>query len=534
MGTVYFGGKILTMEQEQDRPEAIYVKKGIIQAVGPLNTVLPQAGKTAHLVDLQGKCLMPGFLDAHSHCVMNGQFSLMADLSGCQSFQDIETVMRDYIAEHHITEQGIAVGVGYDHNFLAEQAQPAKCVLDRVSTTIPIFIIHVSSHLACANSAMLKLAGVDSDTPDPQGGKLGRIPGTMEPDGYVEEGAMQLIQAYMGKRMKVRILNMLDGMQKVYLEHGVTTMQEGAATPSSLKLLKLAQALKKLKADVVVYPMAGEEAQKLFQDHAKMAGKYKKHIKLGGYKIVLDGSPQGRTAWMSQPYLGGEEGYCAYPWLKDEDAYRHTLTAINENRQILAHCNGDAASEQFLRVYEKAYAESSNPSKAQLRPVMVHCQTVREDQLDRMTKLNMIPSIFVGHVYYWGDVHLQNFGPERGHRISPVKDALDRGMPLNFHQDTPITKPNMLHSVWAAVNRISRQGQVIGECQKIKVYDALKAVTIHAAYQYGEEHSKGSIQVGKRADLVILDRCPLDVDPMELKNIQVMETIKDGKTVYRR
>ncbi len=207
---------------------------------------------------------------------------------------------------------------------------------------------------------------------------------------------------------------------------------------------------------------------------------------------------------------------------------------MDENRQLLVHCNGDAASEQFLNAYEKAIAESSNPNKDNLRPVMIHCQTVRNDQLDRMAKLNMIPSIFVGHVYYWGDVHMRNFGPERGHHISPVKDALDRGMVINFHQDTPITKPNMLHSVWAAVNRISRGGNVIGEDQKIGVYDALKAVTINAAYEYFEEDSKGSIKEGKRADLVILSDDPMAVDPTAIKDIQVLETIKDGKTIYKR
>jgi predicted amidohydrolase YtcJ len=201
--------------------------------------------------------------------------------------------------------------------------------------------------------------------------------------------------------------------------------------------------------------------------------------------------------------------------------------------QILTHCNGDAASEQFLNAYEKALSESDNPNKETLKPVMIHCQTVRNDQLDRMAAINMIPSIFVGHVYYWGDVHMKNFGPERGNHISPAKDAMDRGLVINFHQDAPITKPNMLHSVWCAVNRISRAGNVIGEDQKIGVYDALKAVTINAAYQYSEEDSKGSIKEGKRADLVVLDKSPLAVDQMEIKDIKVLETIKDGKRIYK-
>jgi predicted amidohydrolase YtcJ len=301
----------------------------------------------------------------------------------------------------------------------------------------------------------------------------------------------------------------------------------------TMKMLKMAAMLGKLKTDVVIYPLISEGGEEVVAKHAKLLGGYKKHMRIGGYKMILDGSPQGRSAWMSEPYLGGEEDYCGYPWITDEEAEQYAKTAVDNNMQILTHCNGDAASEQFLNAYEKALSESDNPNKENLKPVMIHCQTVRNDQLDRMAKINMIPSIFVGHVYYWGDVHMKNFGPERGSHISPAKDALDRGLVINFHQDAPITKPNMLHSVWCAVNRISRAGNVIGEDQKIGVYDALKAVTINAAYQYSEEGSKGSIKDGKRADLVVLDKSPMEVEPLAIKDIKVLETIKDGKTIYK-
>ena len=150
-----------------------------------------------------------------------------------------------------------------------------------------------------------------------------------------------------------------------------------------------------------------------------------------------------------------------------------------------------------------------------------------------MARLKMIASIFVGHVWYWGDIHMKNFGAERGNHISPVKDAIDRGVVVNFHQDTPVTKPDMLHSVWCAVNRVSRGENIIGAEQAVSVYDALKAVTVNAAYQYFEENEKGSIKEGKRADLVILDKSPLDIDKSEIRNIKVMETIKDGKAIYK-
>lgn len=533
MKTIYYGGSIVTMENQNDSPEAVLIENGIIKETGTLENVSNAAGKRVQKINLEGKCLMPSFIDSHSHMALSGQMALFADLSGCTCFKHVIDVMKKYIADNKISSDGVAVGFGYDHNFLDEQAQPDRTVLDQASTDIPILVLHVSGHLGCVNSKMIELVGITSDTPDPKGGKYGRVAGTNEPDGYLEESAMMQFQALMGKRLKPDIRKIFKGMQKKYIENGVTTAQEGAANEGYMKLLKMADLLGQIKIDVVAYPLLSTDGKKLCESNPRMIKKYKKHIKIGGYKMILDGSPQGRSAWMSKPYLGGEENYCGYPWISDEEAYGYAKTAIEDGMQLLTHCNGDAASEQFLNVYEKALASVDNSEKNDLRPVMIHCQTVRNDQLDRMVPLKMIPSIFVGHVYYWGDVHMKNFGPERGHHISPAKDALNRELVINFHQDTPITNPNMLHSVWCAVNRLSRQGNIIGEDQKISVYDALKAVTINAAYQYFEEDSKGSIREGKRADLVILDKNPLEVDPMTIKDIKVLETIKDGKSIYK-
>lgn len=536
MDTVYYGGPIVTME-DKDRdasPEAVLVRKGMIQKVGTLKEVMDAAGQNVKKCNLEGKCLMPSFIDAHGHVVMTGQMALFADLSECKSFGDIEETMRKFIADNKVDEKHVAVGFGYDHNFLEEQAQPEKAVLDKVSTDIPIMIMHVSGHLGCANSVMLELAGINEETENPQGGLIGRVDGSNEPNGYLEEAAMLEVQKTLTKRVKPELGKIFRGMQENYIASGVTTVQEGAANAMSMKLLKLASVLGKLKVDVVAYPLISDGGEKIVAKNKGMLNKYKKHVKIGGYKMILDGSPQGRSAWMSQPYLGGEEDYCAYPWISDEEAEKYAKLTVDSNMQLLAHCNGDAASQQYLDAYEKALVESANPNKNELRPVMIHCQTVRNDQLDRMARLNMIASIFVGHVYFWGDIHMKNFGPERGNHISPVKDALDRGIKVNFHQDSPVTKPSMLHSVWCAVNRISREGNVIGQDQKIGVYEALKAVTIDAAYEYFEEDSKGSIKEGKRADLVILDKSPLEVAPEEIKDIRVMETIKDGKSIFVR
>ena len=536
MKKMYYGGKIITMESKSlddyVEPEAVLVEDGIISHVGKVSELKEYTDDDTEMVNLEGKCLMPAFIDGHSHVVMDGRFSLFANLSDAGSFDELTDILRDHMNKNHIGPDNVLVGFGYDNNFLKENAHPDKRVLDTVSTDVPIVVMHVSAHLACANSRALEIAGITSETPDPKGGHIGRIEGSNEPSGYLEEAGMMVVSQKVMSNIKGDVNAIIEGIGKSYIENGVTTVQDGATTKADFDFLKMMSDDNKLKIDVVSYPIMPDGGVKLMHDNSKYCGNYINHLKIGGYKLVLDGSPQGRTAWLTKPYLGGEEGYCGYQWMKDEDVENFIKTAVEEKHQVLTHCNGDAAGDQFLNAYEKVIKETG--SKDELRPVMIHCQTARNDQLDKMAELHMMASIFVGHVYYWGDVHLSNLGEERAYHISPVKDALDRGIHVNFHQDTPVTSPNMLHSVWAAVNRVTRRGLVLGKDQCVDVYDALKAVTIEGAYEYFEEDSKGTIEKGKRADLIILSDSPLEVDKMDIKNIKVLETIKDGETIFKR
>lgn len=529
MEQVYYNGKIITMTSSF--PEAVLVCDGRIKAVGSLDSVKMMLSSTAEWIDLEGKCLMPSFIDSHSHIVMAGQMANFVDLSECESFADIIKTLKVYITKRNIRENGIVIGYGYDHNFLKEKRHPDKFVLDKVSTRIPILLLHVSAHMGCMNSAALNMSGINKYTGDPEGGMIGRVYDSAEPNGYAEESGLAIAQSAVQKRIHLDIAGM-DSMQNIYIENGITTVQDGASTQADMQILKMLADARKLKIDVVAYPLITANGTELVNCYGDYDGQYQNHLKIGGYKIILDGSPQGRSAWLSQPYAGNADGYCGYPALDDDTVMNYVGQAVKEGKQILAHCNGDAASEQFLDIYEKCLADIETEKK--LRPVMIHCQTVRKDQLDRMAKIGMIASMFVGHVWYWGDIHLENLGIERGNNISPVKDAIQKSVVVNFHQDTPVTKPNMLHTIWCAVNRLSRGGKIVGKEQRITVYEALKAVTIHAAYQYFEERDKGSIEVGKRADFVILDQSPLEVEKSEIKNIQVMETLKDGITLYKR
>lgn len=234
---------------------------------------------------------------------------------------------------------------------------------------------------------------------------------------------------------------------------------------------------------------------------------------------------------MREPYENGEDGYCGYGTMSDGEVREAFRQTFRDHMQLLAHCNGDAACEQFIRCYEEVRKEFPGQ---EIHPVIVHAQLLGTDQLERVKQLGMIPSFFVAHIYHWGEIHRENFGEERAERISPCRSALEHGIRFTFHQDTPVIAPDMLETVWCAVTRRTADGKILGEQERIPVEEALKAVTVHAAWQYGEEQDKGSITQGKSADFVILDRDPCTVDPEQIRSIRVLRTVKAGRTIYER
>lgn len=532
MKTLYYGGDIITMAREGEVIEAVFVEDGLIKKGGRLADFQELINdSTIEKMDLKGRTLLPGFIDPHGHISKMGRISVMADLSTCESFKDIIETLKLHMKRHGLGKSDPVVGFGYDHSFLIEGLHPTKDVLNQVSTEHLVFISHPSGHMGCANDVALRFLGIDEHTLDEEGGHIGRVDGTHEPNGYLEEANMMSVKEKIYSNIKMDVVQLALLGQDMYIQNGITTAQDGATSSETLALLRALAEESKLKLDIVAYPKVTENPSDMWKNE-KYVQRYHNRLKIGGYKLFLDGSPQGKTAWMTQPYED-EESYRGYPLYKDEEVQQFVKKALDDDVQLLTHCNGDAASDQLLNSYEVALGESENPNKHNLRPVMIHCQTVRNDQLDKMVELSMIPSIFNAHTYYWGDVHLKNLGDARGRRVSPAKSAFERGLKVNFHQDAPVVKPDMLHTIWCAVNRITRKGVEIGPEERVSVYDALKAVTINGAYAYFEEDEKGSIEPGKVADFVILDENPLKVDPMKIKDLRVLETIKEGERIYQ-
>ena len=539
MGKLFCNATFVPLTDEDARADALLVDdEGRIAFVGPLEEARERAGG-AEEVDLGGAAVLPGLIDPHSHFTGSLQYLLFADLSECTSFAEITDTLREFAAKRRIGPDGVIMGNGYDQNNLVEQRHPDKSVLNAVSTDIPVLITHVSNHMGVANDRLLELAGITPATPDPEGGRYGRMDGTGDLDGYAEEpAAMNPFYAVTTPRLGLDFNAMIGDMQRIYLEHGVTTCQDGATAPDMAAVLAGLAKAGLLQMDIVAYPMWGTDVMATLAANAEFDSRgYTGHFRFGGLKMFLDGSPQGLTAWMTEPYVEGPDGerdWVAYGTMTDDDAAAFARLAIDSNHQLLCHTNGDAAADQLLRVYEAARDASDNPNKMGLRPVMIHCQTARTDQYEKMAEIGMIPSIFSSHIWYWGDAHLRNLGPARGGRVSACGDAARAGLPFTLHTDTPVLRPNLLEAAWCAVNRVTKAGAQLDEDQKVTPYQAMRAITFNGAYQYGEEDLKGTLEAGKLADLVVLDRNPLAVDPREIRDIKVLATIKEGEVIYRR
>lgn len=553
MGTVYHSGTIITMDEATPTAESLLTENDRITFLGSLSELYTIYGREHEFVDLQGRVLMPSFIDAHGHFLNYGVFASQVDLRSCSSVDEIVDALSARLTTRGGGEASAVVGVAYDHNNLPGYRHPDRHDLDRVSTDLPVFILHQSAHMGVANTVALEKAGIDASTPDPVGGLFRREPDGITPDGYIEEvSALAVFAAGISEGSSPMLFPGVTGdpreavltAQREYLSRGITTVQEGAANPAEVAALIAAGNEGELVIDVVPYPIVSAGGLDVLDAHPERLGQYVNHVRLGGCKMILDGSPQARSAWLSEPYEPDDgsadlhdhdepgQCQCGYPSLPDDEVEAFITRAVESGYQVLAHCNGDASSEQFINAYEHVF--SANPQAADLRPVMIHAQTVRDDQLDRMPALGMIASFFSGHIWFWGDTHLRNLGPERARRISPARSALDRGVAITLHQDPPVTDPDMPVSLAAATDRTSSLGTVLGPEQAITRFEALRAVTSGCAFQYGEEHDKGVLRPGMRADLIIVDRDPLTCADQELRGLTVLQTIKDGVPVFTR
>jgi predicted amidohydrolase YtcJ len=538
---IYAGGDIVTVNDQQPTAEALAVKGNKIVAVGTRAEIERlHKGATTRIVDLTGKALLPGFLDAHSHYVSSltvaNQVNVYAPPAG--PGKDPESIVAElvkYRDANKVPKGEVIQAYGYDENVMPKGRQLNRDDLDKALPDNPVLVGHVSMHGAVLNSAAMKKWDVSAKTKTPAGGVIVRKPGTNEPYGLIMETAYLPIFASLPQPTREQEIEWSKAGQLLYAQHGITTAHEGATHLSDLEVMKRAADGGATLIDVIAYPFITDLEAVLKKYPQETWGTYQNRLKIGGVKITIDGSPQGKTAYFTTPYLtggpGGEKkwtGELTFP----EDVVTKAVKAVYDMGVPLnLHANGDGAIDAFLRAHEKAAAGDLSKDR---NVTMIHSQFVRKDQLDKYVTYKIRPSFYTLHTYYFAEAHIANRGPEQAVYISPMRDAIDKGLVPTNHTDFVVAPLDQMFMMWSAVNRISRGGEVIGADQRITAPEALKAMTINVAQQYGEQGSKGSLEVGKLADLVILDQNPLKVDPVKIKDIKVVETIKEGKTIYQR
>ena len=533
---VFINGSILTMDLNNPLVEALSTRGERIEKVGTTAEIMALVDAETEVVDLHGRTMLPGFIDAHGHFPGSGMSVIAADLNSppIGDKLTIEQVLATLREQAAATEPGDWVsGFGYDDTLLAEMRHPTREELDSVSTEHPVVAMHVSGHMLVANSVALARVGIDADTPDPEGGVIGRMPDSREPNGLLEETARLGIVREMQDLSLSDTYRLMKAAANEYSAMGVTTAQSGGVSKPLAQGLSWLSWLGVIPQRLILFPFETEWGEALFDGEYDPADYNGEKLTMGAVKLVADGSIQGYTGYLSEPYFTpyhGDANYRGYPTLSREELFAQVEALHKAGYQLAIHGNGDAAIEDILDAFEAA--QKVHPVEDP-RMILIHPQMAREDQIARMKALGVTPSFFTAHTWYWGDRHRDIFlGPQRAAQISPSKWALDYGLHFSSHLDTPVTPMQPLQAVWSQVFRETTSGDVLGPQQRISVMDALRAVTIDAAWQVFQESNRGSLNPGKYADLVVLSGDILD-DPKAMRDLKVERTVIGGATVYR-
>ena len=534
---IIYGGPIVTMEGDQPTTvEAIVVVDGKITFAGSRAAALAKKDDGTLLKDLGGRTLMPGFIDGHAHSQQFGTQAVGANLLAppdgtVNSIDDLVDRLKTFAAGPDVALTGWIFGMGYDDALLGRH--PTREDLDKVSTTVPVMATHISGHFAAVNTLGLKMIGYDANTPNPEGGVIRREADGKTPNGVLEElAAIPHMVRFLTPAAREGQDEFLKRGMEMAKSYGYTTANEGRMFGPMHDVM--VDAAKRGLVDIDFIGWMDYTGRAALEKGFSTT--YSNHYRLGGLKITLDGSPQGRTAWRTVPYVlppdGQKPGYKGYPAIPDTKQVEAYLEeAYTKGWPVKVHANGDAAIDQLFEALKPVVAKHGvKPGQVTL----IHGQFIRPDQVQALKSLGIFPSMFPMHTFYWGDWYKQIVGPEQAARISPMRSILNTGLHATSHTDAPVALPNLMQVVWATVNRTSRSGTVIGPDERVTPYEAMKMVTLWGAEQFGEQATKGSIKEGKLADLVVLSDNPITMDPVKINQVQVLETIKDGKTVWVR
>lgn len=537
--TIYTTKKIRTLDPSQPEATAVAVRDGRILGVGS------PADFDDGIVDqrFNEKVLLPGFVEAHSHAFggllwsfpyvgYHDRYSPDGTLwTGCQSVEEVVERLQEVDADLSDSEKPL-LAWGVEPIYFNEESIDAN-VLDRVSETRPVFVYHVNAHVASVNSALMEQEGITAKTT-----VEGVITGPDgDPTGVLQEqDAISLASEAYGRMNPSRIMGQaIRNYGKMARNAGITTLGEvGGPRLYDDEVVERWQRIVNdseypARVSLAYSPdLADDERshEDIAQQLDELATRSTDKLRFGTAKFFTDGSIQGFTARLRWPHY--HRDHPNGMWLTQPNELKDVLSPYHKRGlTIFCHCNGDEASEVFIDAVEELQHESPRWDH---RHSIQHCQMATADQYRRMDSLGICANIFSNHIYYYGDQHYEtSIGPNRAARMDACATAKRHSVPFTLHSDSPVTPMSQLHTAWCAVNRTTASGRTLGDEEQISVDEALKAITIGAAYQLNMDDEIGSIETGKRADFAVLEEDPFTVNPSELKDITVWGTVLGGK-----
>ena len=523
---VLLNADIVTMDPENPSANAMAYSGAHIISVGEEADVRAAVGTPSSVYDLGGRTVVPGFFETHDHMVLSSSTATITDVSPFTTPTLGEALEK--IKNTEADDEGWVSAFGADQELYEERKGPTRDLLDEIFPDTPVIVYHLSGHGGFVNSEALRIAGLDENTPDPAGGFLerddeGRLTGYL-----AGQPALFLVRNYpvpSGETARIAA--------EQRAAHGVTTASDfsimsGDILDVLVETMSSGDLAVRLVGGVfVTAPDFEEIVSRIEESESEL-------LRIPFVKTWTDGSLQGGTGHLIggyfDPDMGGEGAQGSQEMFNAQ-----VLRMYELGLWPAIHANGDGAVEVALNAIEYAQNASGMRPDSGIRPQIIHAQVTSENQIKRMAELGASPTFFTTHVYYWGDLHAERtLGPEKVRRISAMADGFRHGVHPSMHNDPPVTPVNPIFNMWIAVNRTSSTGEIYGADQAITPEQALAAYTINGAYQFGMEDEAGSLEAGKLADFVVLDRNPLKVDPMDIRKISVEATVLRGRQTFAR
>ena len=533
---ILWGGNVITVDPRKPEAQAVAVKNGRFLMAGGDAEVRALAGRNTEVIALRGRTVTPGFIDSHQHLFEYGTNLLQLDCSPkkCRSIADIKRIV---LKETLRKAPGEWIrGVGYDDTKTTDLQLLNRWDLDEVAPNHPVFIQQVSGHWAVVNSRALKTGGVRENTPDPKGGSYGRDPQTGRLNGTLYEQA-EFAFVYEGTTGHPPIMPPFSLKERIkgvrlasdrYVAAGLTSVNDALTSAQTIETYQ--EAIKSGDLKVRVYMLVSIEYLPQLQALKLKTGFGNEWLRLGGVKILADGGIAGRTAYLTEPYVGTEDrGILA---VESEEALHELIRRGHEaGYQVCVHANGDRTIEMALNGFEKALA--ALPRKNH-RHRLEHCTVVNPAILKRIRKNRLLVTPFGSYIYFHGEKMTPHYGPERVARMFAHRSFLDCGIQVSGASDSPCGPYEPLLAIQSCVTRKSFAGEVLGANQAITATEAIFLYTMASAYASFEENIKGSITPGKLGDLVVLREDPRRVNPDEIKDIPVEMTVVGGEIRYKK